>query len=217
MRNTSFKFFFVLSLVLALRLLAGCSEAENDVTSDMSDFEEELATLMEEFESRTIYSSLDPDVLSEIPDDKLEQAIVDYVSIKIGDDWENMEETIDALPTSFRGFFVTWMLEAEVNNGGFNQFFWNSYGYWAEDAISALEDYGAKDHAEITKKAVAMFLSEADSHRKFREVGTLEAFSESYKHTDLGDLDNEFYALEESLSELRIAYVRRNPDKFIGN
>lgn len=194
-----------------------CSESNDTMTSDISEFEEEIRRSMEEFDSRTIYLSLDPDVLASIPDDKLEQAIVDYVSTKIGDDWDNMREIIDGLPDSFRGFFATWMLEAEVNNGGFNQYFWNSYGYWAEDAISAFDDYGADEYAEVTKKAVVMFLSEVETHKEFRELGTLEAFSESYKHTELGNLDNEFWGIEQSLSELRIAYVRQNPEKFIGN
>ena len=69
----------------------------------------------------------------------------------------------------------------------------------------------------MTKKAVSMFLSEIETHKEFRERGTLEAFSESYEHTDLGDLDNEFWEAGESLSGFRISYVRRNPEKFIGN
>ena len=69
---------------------------------------------LEEFDNRTIYASLDPDVLASIPDDKLEQAIVDYVMAKVGDDSDNMREIIDGQPDAFRGFFATWMLEAEV-------------------------------------------------------------------------------------------------------
>ena len=183
---------------------------------ETTQFERDLQKMMEEFNNRTIYSSLDPDTLASIPDDKLEQAIVDYVSTKIRDDWDNMRQIIDGLPPAFRGFYATWMLEADVSNGGFNQYFWNPYGYWAEDAIAAFYEYGADEHAEVSKKAVAMFLADQDTHREFRELGTLEAFSESYKHTDLGDVDDEFYGIRSDLSAMRIRYVRGNPEKFIG-
>lgn len=204
-------------LLVTVWAAISCSESRETMTSDMSEFEEEIRRSLEEFNNRKIYTSLDPDVLASIPDDKLEQAIVDYVVTRIGDDWDNMREIVDGLPDSFRRFFATWWLEAEVNNGGFNQYFWNPYGYWAEDAITAFEAYGADEYAEVTKKAVTLFLSEIDTHTEFRELGTLEAFSESYKHTELGDLDNEFWEIKQQLSELRIAYVRRHPEKFIDN
>lgn len=207
----------VAALIAIACIVTGCSESRETMTSDISEFEEEIRRSLEEFDNRTIYRALDPDILASIPDDKLEQAIVDYVVTKIGDDWDNMREIVDGLPDSFRGFYATWWLEAEVNNGGFNQYFWNPYGYWAEDAIAAFQDYGAGEYAELTKKAVTLFLSEIEAHKEFRELGTLEAFSESYKHTELGDLDSQFWEIKQELSRLRIAYVRQNPEKFIGN
>lgn len=204
--------------VFAIALAAlSCSEPEEKLTMGDNNFENEIRRSLEEFNNREIYSSLDLDVLASIPDDMLEQAIVDYVGTKIGDDWANMREIVDALPASFRGVYATWWLEAEVNNGGFNQYFWNPYGYWVEDAIFAFERYGAREYADVSRKAVAMFLAESETHKEFRELGTLEAFSESYQHTELGDLDNEFWEIEQDLSELRITYIRANPEKFIGN
>ncbi len=187
------------------------------MVSDDSNFEDELQRSIDEFNNRTIYTTLVPDIIASISDDKLEQAVVDYVFTKIGDDWDNQIEIVNSLNESFRGVFATWWLEAEVNNGGFNQYFWNSYGYWAEDAISAFYDYGADKYAEVAKKAVSKFLAEAETHKEFRELGTLEAFSASYKHTELGNLDNEFWDIEEDLSKLRISYIRKYPEKFIGN
>ena len=187
------------------------------MASDGGDFEDELQRSIDEFNNRTIYPSLDPDIIASIPDNDLEQAIVDYVFTKIGDDWDNQIEIVDSLNVHFRGVFATWWLEAEVNNGGFNQYFWNTYGYWVKDAIAAFYDYGADNYAEVVKKAVSKFLVEAKTHNKFRELGTLEAFSESYRHTELGNLDNEFWDIDEDLSKLRISYIRNYPEKFIGN
>lgn len=50
-------------------------------------------------------------------------------------------------------------LEAEVNNGGFHQYFSNSSGNNAEMALSSLEAVGAEKMATILRKAIAKFPS----------------------------------------------------------
>ncbi|MCX2740256.1 DMP19 family protein [Pontibacter anaerobius] len=46
-------------------------------------------------------------------------------------------------------------VEREVNNGGFNQFFWNSSGDYAHESLAALEVIGAKKTADIIRRAIA--------------------------------------------------------------
>jgi uncharacterized protein DUF4375 len=50
-------------------------------------------------------------------------------------------------------------LEAEVNNGGFDQFFFNSAGDNASKTIEALEVIGAQKTAAIVRRACAKFPS----------------------------------------------------------
>lgn len=59
-----------------------------------------------------------------------------------------------------------------------------------------------------------MFSAEADTLRPFRETGTLEAFSESYTHTDSRVLDSRYNALGD-LSLLRMRYIREHPEGFV--
>ncbi|HXV08334.1 MAG TPA: hypothetical protein VD791_09915, partial [Burkholderiales bacterium] len=47
----------------------------------------QVASSIEEFKNRDIYKQLTPEVLAAIPDHKLEQAVVDYVHGKIGDNY----------------------------------------------------------------------------------------------------------------------------------
>ena len=82
------------------------------MTSDDENWEDKLEESMknierrmEEFNNRTIYTSLDLETLASIPDDKLEQAIIDYIYTKDEDDWEDFREYVDSLPESFRGLF----------------------------------------------------------------------------------------------------------------
>lgn len=48
-------------------------------------------------------------------------------------------------------------LEGEINNGGFDQFFFNSAGDQTQETIDALEKIGATHTAEIVKRAAAKF------------------------------------------------------------
>jgi hypothetical protein len=43
------------------------------------DMDPEIENAIEEFENRTIYRELNPEILASIPDDKLERAILDHV------------------------------------------------------------------------------------------------------------------------------------------
>ncbi len=79
------------------------------------------------------------------------------------------------------------------------------------------KEIGAIKNAKLMERAVAIAIEEIPVMNNFREQGTLEAFSDSYKHTKLNDLDDEFYKCEEDLIELRVKYIRDNPELFIGN
>ncbi len=108
-------------------------------------------------------------------------------------------------------------MEAEVNNGGFNQYFWNPSGEFALEAVEGLNAIDAKKSADLLKNAINIAIKEFPEMKKFRKKGTLEAFSESYKQTDLNVLDNVFFKYEENLSKLRIKYIRNNSQLFITN
>ena len=71
-------------------------------------------------------------------------------------------------------------------------------------------------HAALMREANEVRASESAKMAKFKERGSLEAFSESYEHTKLGPLDDRFYGLTENLSQLRIARIRQMPEQFSG-
>ena len=70
-----------------------------------------------------------------------------------------------------------------------------------------LEYLGASDHAALMREANAVRSREAAEMAKFKEKGTIEAFSDSYEETKLGPLDERFFKLTENLSQLRIARI----------
>ena len=168
---------------------------------------------IEEFENRKKYTHFDQQTLYEIPDNDLELAILDYVDYKIGEDYENKHSIVTNLSKGFQAVYTTWWVDAEVNNGGFNQYFWNC-GQFAIEAIEGFRVIGARKLSELMKKAVESVIEEIPEMKKYYKLNTPEAFSESYDHTDLNKLDEQYYTLSEDLSVLRIKYIRANPHLF---
>lgn len=176
--------------------------------------DDSITKLIDELQNREIYQELDPSVLASIPDEKLELAIVEYVYSKIEDRYENEAEILSTLPVGIRAVYLTWRVAAEVNNGGFNQYYWNSTGRFADDAVEAFEFFSAHEHAELMREANRMRTDEQAQIERFKEKGTLQAFSDSHEISKLGSLDKRFYKLDENLSALRIAKIRSAPALF---
>jgi hypothetical protein len=172
---------------------------------------------VDEFQNRQIHRRLDPSILASIPDDKVELAVIDYVHAKLRGRYEDEAKVLATLPAGIRALYVTWGVEAEVNNGGFNQYYWNSAGQFANDAVAAFEFFSAHKHAQLMQEANGLRTAEKTEIDKFKEEATIEAFSESYEVSKLGPLDDRFYKLNENLSELRIAKIRSEPALFSGD
>jgi hypothetical protein len=177
----------------------------------------EIAKSIEAFETRKMYARLSPEILAKVPDDELEQAVMDYVGTKIRDDYEHERLIVGKLRPGVQAVYVTWWVEAEVNNGGFNQYYWNSTGQFADEAPAAFEFFGATQHAALMREANAVRGAEVSAMQKYKDQGSLEAFSASYDESKLGPLDDRFFGLSENLSALRIAKIRAQPEDFSGD
>jgi len=175
-----------------------------------------IAASLDAFAHRRIYKHLDKSILSTIPDSDLEQAVVDYAITKIDGHYDNEAVIVAKLPKGSRALYLTWTVEAEVNNGGFNQYYYNTNDQFAADAVGAFEYFGAIEHATLMREANAVRAAEAPALKKYKDQGTIEAFSESYQHSRLEPLDDRFYGLRENLSQLRIARIRAVPEDFSG-
>lgn len=201
----------LLAALLALASLSACGkEAAKSAQTGPT-----VGDLLKALDSRQA-GRLDPAALRVMPDADVEQAVIDYVISKLEGKEDHEAEIVAGLPSGVRATWLTWIVEAEVNNGGFNQYYFNTDGQFASDAVAAFEYFGAKEHAALVKEANAVRAAEAAEMAKFKAQGTLEAFSESYKHSRLGPLDDRFYKLTENLSQLRIARIRQKPDEFAG-
>src|SRR5687768_17181408 len=94
--------------------------------------QEQLDRMLEAHANRQRYDRFDQDVLASIPDHELEQALLDYLFDRLATFEQHQDRAFEGLSHQFRVFFCTWEVEAEVMNGGFNQYFWNSSSQNAE-------------------------------------------------------------------------------------
>jgi uncharacterized protein DUF4375 len=98
------------------------------------------------------------------------------------------------------------LFEGEVNNGGFDQFFYNSLGNETADIIEALETIEASKIADIVKRAAMRFPEgKPPKNRIARGDLLMERVSPNCDAFD--DLDREFYACSEELQGFLEKYM----------
>ena len=122
-------------------------------------------------------------------------------------------EKIDRLNESQKILLIIKNLEREINNGGFNQFYWNSSGDYANETIGALVNIGANKTAEIVKKANSEFNNGTVPKGRIERQNELELI-ENKAEENWNNLDLTFYGYNEDLTELLIAFVIKNKEDF---
>jgi len=113
-----------------------------------------------------------------------------------------------------RTVHCVWWLEVEVNNGGFDQYFFNSAGDHALDAVAALKRIGASSAAVILRRAIAVFEPETPSEDRFVRQAQLAKLTDTQLEL-LNTLDDEFYAYPDDIEGLLEAYVRTHAASFL--
>lgn len=200
----------ILSSLLKMLGCSGQAKKESNPTND------EIFKSLETWKNRAVYKELTLELISRIKDDELEQAIFDNISINMEGNENEEKEIVKTLTRGQRAIYVTWIVEGEVNNGGFNQFYFNSSGQLADMGEEAFRTIGANKYAELVKRANSIYEEIKEDLEKFND-GTTESFSKSYRENPLNDLDTKFYDLYkvEPLNQLKIKYISDNAKEFV--
>jgi hypothetical protein len=158
---------------------------------------------------------LTPALLASLSADDIGSAIVQHVELLVTERGEEDRDlVVDALPYGTKAIYSTWLVDIEVNNGGFNQFFYNPYGRLAGVALASYEALGADDYASVMRAAIATHEAEREVMKRFYEDDSLDAFSESYKYTALEEVDQRYYALGDRIYDVWASFVRERPNTF---
>ena len=95
----------------------------------------------------------------------------------------------------------TNILDNEVFNGGFDQFYLNNEDEYIDVAIDGLREFGATEFLELAIKSKEIYLT-------YKEVYI------NARNPHFNPLDDRFYELDHYI-ELRINYVKANLDEII--
>jgi len=115
----------------------------------------------------------------------------------------------DGIREPERVLATIWSVEAEVNNGGFDQLFYNTAGDIAFYAAKALNSIGAHAMAGIAQKALDLFGEGGPPRDRDERVEALESISEKHEEY-LNKLDYEFTEYPDNIQELLFTYVQSN-------
>ena len=103
--------------------------------------------------------------------------------------------------------------DAEINNGGLAQYFFNSSGDRWTDAITGYRTFGLQERLAILDEAISRFGEARPSTDRKTRQGQL---AKLYRRNDriFDDLDARYYACSEDLDVFISRFVLENPDDF---
>ena len=125
----------------------------------------------------------------------------------------NYGDSIEKLSKAEKSFFLVFLLQGQVGNGGFVQFFFNSSGEFAHEVVDALNEIGAVHTLQIYKRvmeAVGGFVPKDWAEREtwYEDIITDEVAD------ILGECDRVFYKDTDDLDELNYKYILSNKEQF---
>jgi hypothetical protein len=112
----------------------------------------------------------------------------------------------DVLSTPERVFRTIWELESEVNNGGFDQYFFNTSGRLVPNIVAALHAIGASAMAQIVQHAIEAVGQDVQWQDDPARREYMNKLSPQATNT-LSDLDQAFYRYPDDLTMLLYRYV----------
>lgn len=149
--------------------------------------------------------------LAELPDSDLEIAAVSWIQGKFDKDWSNDFEVVSKLPKPCQNIYSCHMVTAEINNGGYNQLFFNSTGRFAKMSVEGFAALGCDNLSKVTAKAIELYGENRLTLEKY-DNGTAESFSDSYDEEIFDDLDDEFCCECDDIDYA--GYIKANIENF---
>ncbi len=112
----------------------------------------------------------------------------------------------DSLPVRDQILVAVYALEAEVNNGGFDQYFFNSAGDQAWFAPAALKSIGAHRMASIVEQANALFGEGGPPRITDERQSALFAITDANENV-WEELDRAFYEYPDDIAALLVTHL----------
>jgi hypothetical protein len=119
-------------------------------------------------------------------------------------------EDVANLTPPARNLYLVVVFDAEVVNGGLHQYFSNSSGAFAYEALAALREVGAAEAADLLRTAINAFPQQIVPGDRRERNQALDAVEPPF----LDALDTKYYSFSdtgvEDLGNLMLAFMRRH-------
>lgn len=125
-------------------------------------------------------------------------ALFEYIFEKLSNK-SDFGTDLSCLNDKEKVFMSMALLEQEVNNGGFDQYFLNLKGKYNDILVSSAEAIKAYDIAAICKKALAVYSEHSEQDDIIEE---------------LSEYDDAFYKSKDAICELCVKYAKENKKYF---
>jgi hypothetical protein len=129
--------------------------------------------------------------------------------------WEKLDynyDNIAYLSDPEKTFIYIDTLEGEVNNGGFDQFFFNSSGDYAYEILHAYENINAFKTAKLIHEAIQIFPQNPISKNTETRREIMEEMDDTISEK-WNQLDDAFYEYEDNIMKLIVEYLRKNKNQ----
>jgi hypothetical protein len=145
-----------------------------------------------------IKTKINPDTIQGLDMEQLDELVYNKAAdIYLGTFGEKFKDTENDI--LLKAMFATSVLDAEVNNGGFDQFFLNLDDL-ANSALIGLKHIKAYKHADILNEAIRIFNEQKEEYAEKR-------------NPNLTFCDDKYYALE-NIESFRQKFIVDNIAKF---
>jgi hypothetical protein len=146
--------------------------------------------------------------------DEVGGAVLQHVRHRVRAQPERQEEIVRALPAGVRAIYATYLVDADVNSGGFARYFLSPAHRFAGDALAAYELLEAEDYAMVMRSAIATFEADRDLFMDPSETSEVSAARAS---AALDELDQRYYALGDRIYNVWAGFVRSRPELFVSS
>ncbi len=119
------------------------------------------------------------------------------------------DEQLRALPAQDRYVWFIYRFDQEVQNGGIDQFFWNSTGDYLAECLEALQSIGAVQTHQLVKELCNLFPDRTPAVEQETRQGQMRAILENSVSKEVRGFDDliEFDG-DENLFELLLEFRR---------
>ena len=161
------------------------------------------------------YKGISKELAQEIPVEKLYSTIDNYVCWIVGDSYDaEMDARLQKLPAAIKYAYLVYTYECEINNGGFDQFYFNSIGYEVFEIQKGLEFFGLKKNKILLDKSLELLKQKIDVS-KYHELSSKRELPTEDFENEFHELDSQFYDYPEKIEDIINEYLDKHREDLV--